>query len=1012
MLTFLVAESGLGKSIACFRLLNSYINNGGYGIHLPNSMMSDDCITFDLIIEKILKSFCPTLETGSAAKIKFMKKAKPFLIVIDDINKLSDTENGLKKLLSWFCTDQKSNDTTQVQRFSDIHVICPVWPNNLKKIDDILSKVTVNYVYGKMYEAEEAINAIRTASQNHNQILSQLEVNNIAKSLNYDPLLIGLWSDSLDQVSVTIINQSNQVISNYIERQIKKLTSIDTDSFEKEFLNSLDRFGESMLNFRVLDPSWDQVSDWFKEENNTIERLRKVIQQKTILSLDEHSERIIFRHDRIRDYILAHSFFSLMRDNKLNKAILEEPYYAELIGRAFVIGDLGSHWAESIKESNPLALFYALKIICNPSTDWQNEICSAINNWLENYSEKTCLPSLLNEIEIVLSETDSLLVNKICDKLNHQSWCISEARFRNGDISAGAYYCHRIEPTTISSRRDLLIEHVYTKYGDEVIEKLSELLKRADVAPDIKNGALNLSGYFVAPRLIPAIEQCWNTTPHNSNLLSSAIWAAAMCCHIKPENTLEPMFDYWNTLSDVKNEYHGSDVIDVAYYGLRFAFRHHPPQDKVVSYFVEKAKSEKLHWALSIVLEEIDNPDAIEYIVREAAALDEKGYGTSIWLLTLQQNWDCKMRFDTARTLCDASKQRLIDIWTNENESKYVRKWAMKIWSASTDTEHLKILREVPDSSPLYDLALQRRMILADPNIEDEVVKKLETAKDPGYWWQFCHYCWGAKLNKALDAYFRQYFDNKNKDGKGKYTSSYWAIYTLIMRIPISEAEAIIVNYWEKIQHIYGYFQAALYVGTEKCLKLVSKAVTNSSEPKILFEHIDSHFGFNTIGLRDLINQNHLEHLKPYLDFLSDMAIWDMWSWCNKHDFFEWRRKYLDKRLSVDFLKRECFTDEANYDKLDEYAKEFDKRYVYVDWWLERFRERNDDANRPMQLLSKWLSTRKTIEAFKVAARILSIGGRRSDLSILDISIPGTIPEGIKLIRDSTNYQVKRRSLK
>jgi hypothetical protein len=761
-----------------------------------------------------------------------------------------------------------------------------------------------------------------------------------------------------------------------------------------------------------LEPNWNQALEWFKNENDIIKRLRKLFRQKTILCLDEHSERIKFRHDRIRDYVLAHSICSLMQNNKLDNIILEEPYYAELIGLALVIVDLEYKWIKSVKDANPQALFYALKLFSNPSTDWQNEICSAINGWLDEYSVSNCLPSLRNEIELVLSDTDSSLVDEICDRLKHKSWYILEAKFRNGDVSAGAYYCYRIEPSTTSHRRDLLIEHVYTKYGREIVAKLVELLEQEDTSIDLKRGALNLCGYFATSDLIPAIGKCWHNCEYDPDILSSAIWAAARCLYTKPEETLDPMFDYWNTLSNEKNKYGSSDVINVAYDGLRFAFKHHQPQDKIIFYFIEKTKLEKLHWPLTIILQEIDHPSALEFIVRKAAKLDKKSNGNAIWLLNLQQSWNPQLNYNYDRILCDASRQRLLDLWTNENESTYVRKWAMKIWTESANTEHLEILRKISYDSPLYDIALKKRMVLNDPTVEDEVAKKLGSAKYPDYWWQFCHHCWGPKLKKTVETYFKQRFDNTNNTGKDKSKSPDWAVSKLLMRIPIAEAEAQIGKYWEQIQHIAGYFQAALYVGTEKCRKLVSQTVENSSEPEKLFEYVHSNFGFRIIDLQDLITQNHLNSLVPYLDYLSDMTIWDMWIWCNKRSFFEWRRSYLDKRLSKKWQKRECFTDEASFEKLDKFAEEIKKRHIWVDLWLECFKKRNDEADRPIKLLREWLSKRQTLEAFKVAANILCVGGSRSDLSILNISIPETDQEEIKLVRESANYQVRRRTLK
>ena len=170
MLTFLVAESGFGKSIASLRLLEKHINDGGYGIRIPHDMISSDCLRFDSVVDNTLRSFSPLLEIGSSDRIKDIIGDKHFLVVVDDINKSKDTENLLKKMISWLCNNPKSYNASSTRMFPRIHVICPVWPHNLKKIDDIIKKVEVSFVSGKSFEPDEAIATIQLALQFNNQL--------------------------------------------------------------------------------------------------------------------------------------------------------------------------------------------------------------------------------------------------------------------------------------------------------------------------------------------------------------------------------------------------------------------------------------------------------------------------------------------------------------------------------------------------------------------------------------------------------------------------------------------------------------------------------------------------------------------------------------------------------------------------------------------------------------------------------------------------------------------------
>jgi|GEM_PF-745968 len=1012
-LTLLVAESGFGKSISCFRLLENHIKNGGYGLWLPDEILTSS-ITMENAIFDTMKSFHRSLEDSCADDLFKFASSPPFLMIIDDVNRLPDTEKIINKIISWLYSADKT-DTESIPIHSPrISIICPIWPQKIKCITEACRKnMKINIMQLKTFTSEESIEAIHKSRKNETERLSKLEIKNISERLGNDPLLINLCSKSSIEINQNSFIQPHTVISQYIKDQTRRLSG---SFLENEYLSSLSLLSEFMLKNKEIEPKWEHTTKWFDNQASTISQLRELLRQQTIISFDERRNCIIFRHDRVRDYFLTHYINDKMNTDSIDDQIIDEPFYSEFIGNALILDNIDDKWIDKVKSHNSLALFYALKSVGEASSSIKQSIVSSINNLIDNQN-KPLIPALKNAIEFVLSDTDSEFALGICNKLSGNSWRLLEAKFRNGDLIAGAEYCLGIEISCGSPRRDMLIEHIYKKHGKNLVKKLSDALICRELNQSVKIGLLNLAGFISDRDLIPSIEKCWQQCEPDSNILLSSIWAASRCCADDAEKTLKPMFDYWEKLPDKEDKNGvGSELFNIAQYGLRHAFFHHSPQDSAILYFINRAlSSEKLRWAITLIMQQIDNPDAIEFVIRQAALIEEKiesSNGFSFWLTMLEHPFNEKDELDNKK-MGNISQNRLEEIWSNQNESNYVRKQAMQMWIKAIDITQLNKLRDIPENSPIFDVALIKRMMLGDLSVEDAVIKKLRTVKHPDYWLQFCHHCWTDKLNNEIGKILsKKVLNTDNKIITENYVSNNM-ISQLLIKIPIKNAESHIIKNWEQLKSSQEYIQAALYVGTESCLKLVAKTIQECGDPNLLFEYIDQRFGFMSGELKSY-NDRHLRILEPYLDYFSDMSIWSFWMSCNRRGFFSWREKHLDKRLSEKFKKREHHTviDSAVFEQLDRFVEDNRKKIIVsYDFWLKSFEERGETIRLPMKLLREWLYERKSSEAFHVAAYIISIGGIRSDLEILKIDIPNAEKSYIAQIREDTTFAVKLRSL-
>ena len=86
-----------------------------------------------------------------------------------------------------------------------------------------------------------------------------------------------------------------------------------------------------MLAARSLEPSWSLVRTWL--DRDQLAYLRILLETGSLLRLggELSDERIVFRHDRVRDQIRATGLRRLVEERSEHDA-LAEPAYAELWG--------------------------------------------------------------------------------------------------------------------------------------------------------------------------------------------------------------------------------------------------------------------------------------------------------------------------------------------------------------------------------------------------------------------------------------------------------------------------------------------------------------------------------------------------------------------------------------------------------------------------------------------------------------------------------------------------------
>ena len=334
-----------------------------------------------------------------------------------------------------------------------------------------------------------------------------------------------------------------------------------------------------------------------------------------------------------------------MRRDVMPETVLTDPYFAEIIGAALVQSDIPIETVEQTRSANPLALFCAMRIFGEPSNNLHRAVLKEAEVWLDDEATDEPQNNYLRwTVRRVLSEIDAPYVTSLVQRFRNEQndWWGLRALFRNGDIKAGIKLCFENGPG-ITVVGDLeLIDHVQRCRGASLVRTLDELLRHNQLTPAGRSGALRLAGHLGDPTLAGAIETSWLSDTDRNERLADYLWAGAQCCTDDAARLLAPICDSWAELPDeAEGEHSVSPRDDLAAHEIRWAFRNRLPES-AVRYFIERGKSPELQWPITFMLHSIDHPDAVEFLARELAAIDDQLEGAesfSHFALTAREEW-------------------------------------------------------------------------------------------------------------------------------------------------------------------------------------------------------------------------------------------------------------------------------------------------------------------------------------------------------------------------------------
>lgn len=979
-----IGNSGFGKTVICYQAMERWQGNGKPSLRLDAEDI-EGAKTLAQAIQSGLTRLHPSLEpTAGRTAIQLAQDISPLLIVVDDLNRADNPSQLLSQLQNWMGGareessngpgDGKSTDSAGLP----ITILCPLWPRIwAKQKRNITQNEFAETIELGPLSAVQARNLIQLHASAHGHDIGDEKARKLSEKVGRDPHLIGLLGqlmhaqDTIDDLPAT----SKEVLNEYSEYAYETASEAsDGPLIVPDYERAVEELSLDVIEERNLTPTWREVCEWSWSSPQTLDAIRTLTEQEQLFSiLKQRAERILsYRHDRTRDFLLADASFNEIDRVDGIPDCLSDPYYYSILGTGIAYFRPSESTLAELRDRNPLALLDALRKLGGDAPEYEEKVGEEFQEWLDRQGDHTEIPaSLLGEAMDVLQQTYSKQVIEIAKSLP-QFPPVLLARFRNGDLEAGIQYCTGNmggSPNVNNSQRDSVFNDVIQRGGDKYTEALSEVL--SSIGGKHVQGALRLAGFFGRSELRPGLRDCWETHGDNQELLPAFLWATFQCCIPEHRSLVNKVISKWeslpdgNSIDDTNIEFGMGDV----YREIQHSLTRDISEDQI-EYLIEAVKTfSDVERYLVSILSETSDPDALELVVKKRGENMREIDGLSPWATSLLDSWSPSRLH--GQSLPSEPKERMKEIWTDDGNFDEMRTSAFQVWARNAEEEDIEDLRRASTNDLFEYTALYRRLKLGD---ETAITSPpLNFAENEGLI-KALSGTWGSEAYELADNLISE--NSPEESG-----NLFYHLGALLFQIPQDDAEQLLDTHWDDVRNHPKFFQAALYTATSLTEELAADAYKASDNPAGLLNQISMNFGFKISGRSQLISEQHLTSIEPYLDDVSDMDLVRIAEKAHELGMEDWAAKHVQPRLPDDWRQNHYPTDDELLEELNEIS---DSEKKDVRGWMTRFDQRSVSKSRIFGVVEEWLQSDPTLDAYRVSVEVIKNWGTRDNLDILN----------------------------
>lgn len=995
LLSFLQAESGMGKTTLCYQLMQNAIKSGNIALRVtPELILAATSVT-DLI-SKTLLVFDHTLYLNE--KAEELINGLEVIVIADDLNTAVNSHQALIKLLNW---------SRSTKNAGSIRIICPVWSRVRKQVITNERKTDgVHDVFLPQPSVAFCEAMVDTGLSKKEITLSHFDKMDLIERSGKDTLLLGLGIYEVIENNGYRSGQSKDIVRTFIFHKLA-LTGNKIGLPEVKQLSLMATIGLAMLRNCELSPTYGQLESWLGEQSEAMKLCYALASDKELFYFDDE-HRIRFRHDRIRDYILSLGIGETLTDLVENRHILSEPFYSDYLGLALAqrCTSITANRLQEVIDINPLAFFCAVKYSQSQDGGAQSIILESIEKWKTSDEFKSLPNALCYAITVELATTNSPHMNRLSAGLTMKNSSgldrLHVAGFRNGDVLSAIKFLLSypdFEPQYGNHLRDSLVDQMKSYHLENATSQLIEYLRPGRLTQQGKKGALLVCGYLQQESLMELISDAWNEQDEmDEDMIWFYLWSVISCVGTNTVAILQTFLDRFMTIPDLGKEESGypkGTKNQLIYTFSKTHWRLSAEQLQILKSVVNNYERLVLS-----VLGQIDHPIAIDLVVRKKAVQLGEMKDNGIKLYHIGDPWNFQMNH---KRLSQQSLNSLEAIWNDPSSTKFERIVSFRTFIVNAEDESvIRVGRKIQkDDIDLYSTASFRRSLSGDITTNADYFEGLEKRPDNV---RYLYRIWDAESK----AFFRQFL--KRESIKGHFSEAIYGALGLLRRIPIDEAEELLLENWDALKNIHEAVQTALYLSTNKTRAAAAKVIKESENPAALLSHTERVYECLDSEMAPKVTLHKLQSLEPYIHFLDEFEISSFAHQAQINGYLQWAKEKLSPHLSGKYRGMYFPNTEDLINELEEGISKGWHEPAYR--WLSYVKQRNVPEPEIITAIEAFAVTANTRERFLILAKILAENGNRQLLDILDkCPLPYDIKKSTNSISEWVKYNVYRRTL-
>lgn len=363
-LVLLVGESGFGKTVAAYRAMETWLSGGVPALWIRADQLAM-ATSLHAAIDAVIRDRSPAVAEHSVNSLSLALGGSRLMVVVDDINRSQSPAVLLRKLLAWSATTQ------------EVVILCPIWPRFLDSFH-LADRVDVSLVRVGSFTLSEAETAL--AGENRQ---------GLAAALHHDPFLIGIARLLAGSgIHIPANSKAREVLARFVDHELDLLQSGESGTrathHKAEHRAALERTAQGTLDHLQLEPTADEARAWIADERLWAAMVEVLNASGIVWTAG--NDQICYRHDRLRDHLLAEAVRALLTRGEFCSA-LSDPYFADIAAEALVRLGTPEHLAASLGDSEPLVLALALGVV-DVGSDAETRLARILGKWFAEERRK------------------------------------------------------------------------------------------------------------------------------------------------------------------------------------------------------------------------------------------------------------------------------------------------------------------------------------------------------------------------------------------------------------------------------------------------------------------------------------------------------------------------------------------------------------------------------------------------------------------------------------------------